>query len=295
MRHIEKFFKSNFKRNNFLGLSLPNFWLALILILVFSVKLNLFPVISGQDFKGLILPACCLSIPMICSYTRMIQNALLEQLNQDYVVGLKARGMSSKEIYVHHVLPHVLTTLSSLLGLSIGHLLGGTAIIETIFSYQGLGNMVIEAIRYRDYPIIQAYALYMALIYVCVNFFVDFLQQVLNPQLRRVRHEKEIKIKIILVVCLLLVAILGSLIAPYDPLKVNYNLSLQGPSLSHLFGTDKLGRDILSRILCGAKTSFGLTFLMLFLIVIIGVSIGLFAGLLGGKAEHFLNSLMNGI
>ena len=80
-----------------------------------------------------------------------------------------------------------------MLGLSIGHLLGGTAIIETIFSYQGLGNMVIEAIRYRDYPIIQAYALYMALIYVCVNFFVDFLQQVLNPQLRRVRHEKEIK------------------------------------------------------------------------------------------------------
>ena len=123
----------------------------------------------------------------------VIQNALLEQLNQDYVVGLKARGMSSKEIYVHHVLPHVLTTLSSLLGLSIGHLLGGTAIIETIFSYQGLGNMVIEAIRYRDYPIIQAYALYMALIYVCVNFLVDFLQQVLNPQLRRVRHEKEIK------------------------------------------------------------------------------------------------------
>ena len=69
----------------------------------FSVfcKLNLFPVISGQDFKGLILPACCLSIPMICSYTRMIQNALLEQLNQDYVVGLKARGMSSKEILCH--------------------------------------------------------------------------------------------------------------------------------------------------------------------------------------------------
>lgn len=191
--HRKSFLNQILKGTTFLGLSLPNFWLALILILVFSVKLNLFPVISGQDFKGLILPACCLSIPMICSYTRMIQNALLEQLNQDYVVGLKARGMSSKEIYVHHVLPHVLTTLSSLLGLSIGHLLGGTAIIETIFSYQGLGNMVIEAIRYRDYPIIQAYALYMALIYVCVNFFVDFLQQVLNPQLRRVRHEKEIK------------------------------------------------------------------------------------------------------
>ena len=103
----------------------------------------------------------------------MIQNAILEQLNQDYVIGLKARGMKQSEILLKHVLPHVFTTLSSLLGLSIGHLLGGTAIIETIFSYQGLGNMVVEAIRYRDYPIIQAYAIYMALIYVFVNLFVD--------------------------------------------------------------------------------------------------------------------------
>lgn len=81
--HRKSFLNQILKGTTFLGLSLPNFWLALILILVFSVKLNLFPVISGQDFKGLILPACCLSIPMICSYTRMIQNALLEQLNQD--------------------------------------------------------------------------------------------------------------------------------------------------------------------------------------------------------------------
>ena len=84
-------------------------------------------------------------------------------------------------------------TLSSLLGLSIGHLLGGTAIIETIFSYQGLGNMVVEAIRYRDYPIIQAYAIYMALIYVFVNLFVDIFQQVLNPRLRRRFNEKKVK------------------------------------------------------------------------------------------------------
>ena len=116
-----------------------------------------------------------------------------EQLNQDYVIGLKARGMKQSEILLKHVLPHVFTTLSSLLGLSIGHLLGGTAIIETIFSYQGLGNMVVEAIRYRDYPIIQAYAIYMALIYVFVNLFVDIFQQVLNPRLRRRFNEKKVK------------------------------------------------------------------------------------------------------
>lgn len=107
--------------------------------------------------------------------------------------------------------------------------------------------------------------------------------------------KRKLKIKIILVVCLLLVALFGSFLAPYDPLKVNYDLSLQAPSLAHLFGTDKLGRDIFSRILCGAKTSFGLTFLMLFLIVVIGVIVGLFAGLIGGKVEEFFNSFMNGL
>ena len=181
------------KNISFLGLSLPNFWLALLLILLFSVKIQLFPVISGSSLKGLVLPVCCLSFPLICSYTRMIQNAILEQLNQDYIIGLKARGMKQSEILLKHVLPHVFTTLSSLLGLSIGHLLGGTAIIETIFSYQGLGNMVVEAIRYRDYPIIQAYAIYMALIYVFVNLFVDIFQQVLNPRLRRRFNEKKVK------------------------------------------------------------------------------------------------------
>ena len=177
--HRQSLINSILKNITFLGLSLPNFWLALLL--------------SGNSLKGLILPVCCLSFPMICSYTRMIQNAILEQLNQDYVIGLKARGMKQSEILLKHVLPHVFTTLSSLLGLSIGHLLGGTAIIETIFSYQGLGNMVVEAIRYRDYPIIQAYAIYMALIYVFVNLFVDIFQQVLNPRLRRRFNEKKVK------------------------------------------------------------------------------------------------------
>ena len=191
--HRHSLINSILKNISFLGLSLPNFWLALLLILLFSVKIQLFPVISGSSLKGLVLPVCCLSFPLICSYTRMIQNAILEQLNQDYVIGLKARGMKQSEILLKHVLPHVFTTLSSLLGLSIGHLLGGTAIIETIFSYQGLGNMVVEAIRYRDYPIIQAYAIYMALIYVFVNLFVDIFQQVLNPRLRRRFNEKKVK------------------------------------------------------------------------------------------------------
>ena len=107
--------------------------------------------------------------------------------------------------------------------------------------------------------------------------------------------KRKLKIEIGLAVLLLLIALFGSFLAPYDPLKVNYDFSLQAPSSEHLFGTDKLGRDVLSRILCGAKTSFGLTFLLLFLIVFIGMIIGLIAGLSNDKAESFFNNIINGL
>lgn len=107
--------------------------------------------------------------------------------------------------------------------------------------------------------------------------------------------KRKLKIEIGLAVLLLLIALFGSFLAPYDPLKVNYDFSLQPPSLLHIFGTDKLGRDVLSRILCGAKTSFGLTFLLLFLIVFIGMIIGLIAGLSNDKAESFFNNIINGL
>ena len=107
--------------------------------------------------------------------------------------------------------------------------------------------------------------------------------------------KRKLKIEIGLAVLSLLIALFGSFLAPYDPLKVNYDFSLQPPGLLHIFGTDKLGRDVLSRILCGAKTSFGLTFLLLFLIVFIGMIIGLIAGLSNDKAESFFNNIINGL
>ena len=107
--------------------------------------------------------------------------------------------------------------------------------------------------------------------------------------------KRKLKIEIGLAVLLLLIALFGSFLAPYDPLKVNYDFSLQPPSFLHIFGTDKLGRDVFSRILCGAKTSFGLTFLMLFLIVFIGMIVGLIAGLSNDKVESFFNNIINGL
>ncbi|MFQ9921948.1 MAG: nickel ABC transporter permease [Beduini sp.] len=174
----------------FFSISIPNFWLGLLLIYLFSVKLGIFNVISGTDLKGMILPMITLALPLIGAYIRQIRTAALEELNKDYVVGALSRGLSQGEIIFKHVLPNTFSSIVTLLGLSIGHLLGGAAIVETIFSYQGIGSMIVEAIRVRDYPIIQGYVVWMALIYVFVNLIVDLLCFMMDPKMRLSKGEQ---------------------------------------------------------------------------------------------------------
>ena len=154
---------------SFFGVSMPNFWLALLLMYIFAVRLGWFKVVSTDSIGGMILPVATLTIPMISSYARQIRAALLEELNANYVIGARARGIPERRIIWGHVLPNAILPIITLLGLSVGHLLGGAAIIETIFSWQGIGNMVVEAIRVRDYPLILGYVIWLAIIYVTVN------------------------------------------------------------------------------------------------------------------------------
>lgn len=167
---------------------MPNFWLALILMYVFCVRLGWFNVVSQNTISGMVLPVATLVIPMVSSYVRQIRTAILEELNSDYVTGARARGISEIQILFHHVLPNAMLPIITLIGLSVGHLLGGAAIIETIFSWQGIGNMVVEAIRVRDYQLIQGYVIWMAVIYVVVNLIVDVSYRFLDPQLRLKRR-----------------------------------------------------------------------------------------------------------
>ncbi len=169
---------------SFFGVSMPNFWLALLLMYIFAVRLGWFKVVSADSVQGMILPVATLTIPMISSYARQIRAALLEELNANYVIGARARGIPERRIIWGHVLPNAILPIITLLGLSVGHLLGGAAIIETIFSWQGIGNMVVEAIRVRDYPLIQGYVIWMAIIYVTVNLIVDIAYRLLDPQIR---------------------------------------------------------------------------------------------------------------
>ena len=175
---------------SFVGISLPNFWLALILLYYFGVVLKWFPVISAGDFKSMVLPVFTLAIPLCCSYIRQIRAAVLEELGKEYVAGARARGISEVRILTCHVLPGALTPIVTMICLSIGHLLGGAAIVETIFGWPGIGSMVVDAIRVRDYPVIQGYVIWMAVIYLVVCLIGDAACRLLDPQQRRAKEGK---------------------------------------------------------------------------------------------------------
>ncbi len=169
---------------SFGGISMPNFWLALLLMYVFAIRLGWLNVISGDTAKDMILPVATVCIPLISRYIRQIRAAILEELNSDYVIGARARGIPEHRILFRHVLTNAMLPIITLMGLSIGGLLGGTAIVETIFSWRGIGDMVVQGIRVRDYQLIQGYVLWMAVVYVIVNLLVDIAYQIFDPQIR---------------------------------------------------------------------------------------------------------------
>ena len=169
----------------FLGVSVPNFWVGLLLMLLFCVKLRIFPVISsGGDFKSMVLPAVTLAIAMSAKYTRQVRTAILEELSQDYVVGARARGVPERKILWRNVFPNSLLPLITMFGLSVGSLLGGTSVVEVIFSYPGLGNLAVSAITSNDYNLIQGYVLWVALIYMVINLIVDISYNFVDPRMR---------------------------------------------------------------------------------------------------------------
>ena len=169
----------------FLGCAMPNFWVGLLLMLLLCVKIRIFPVISSAgDFKSLFLPALTLAIAMSSKYTRQVRTAMLEELSPDYVTGAEARGVKRRQIIWRNVFPNALLPLITMLGLSIGSLLGGTSVVEVIFSYPGLGNLAVSAITSCDYNLIQGYVLWMSLIYMVINLIVDASYICIDPRMR---------------------------------------------------------------------------------------------------------------
>lgn len=169
----------------FFGVSLPNFWVGLLLIKWFCVDIKIFPVISSNgDFKSLVLPALTLAIAMAAKYTRQVRTAVLDELHQDYVIGARARGVKESKILWGNVFPNSLLPLMTMFGLSVGSLLGGTAVVEVIFSYPGLGDLAVRAITSCDYNLIQGYVLWIAIIYMAINLLVDVSYSIADPRIR---------------------------------------------------------------------------------------------------------------
>ena len=170
---------------SFAGNSMPNFFVALLLLYAFAVCIPIFPVISdGLSLRSVALPALTLAIAMSSKYLRQVRAAVLDELSRDYVTGARARGIRFSVTLYKSVLRSCMTTILTLLSLSIGSLLGGTAIVESIFLWDGVGKLAVDAIQMRDYPMIQAYVVWMAVIYVAVNLVTDLSYRLLDPRIR---------------------------------------------------------------------------------------------------------------
>jgi len=171
---------------SFIGVSMPSFWVGLILLYIFGLKLGLFPIATASiSLNGIVLPALTLAIYQSAKYTRQVRTVILDELNQDYVIGARARGLSESAILWKHILPNAILPLITLLGMSIGWLLGGIAVIETVFAWPGLGRMAVYAITMRDYPLIEGFVLWIAIVYTVINFLVDLSYTYLDPRLKK--------------------------------------------------------------------------------------------------------------
>lgn len=171
-------------------MAIPSFWLGLVLLLVFGMSLRWFPVVGFVSFSEswrealsfLVLPVVALAVTESGILTRMMRASAIEVLRLDYVTHARAKGLSEATVLTRHVFPNAFAPTLTLVGLSLGHLLGGIAVIETVFTLPGLGRLMVDAILARDYPVVQGCLLFTAVIYVIVNLIVDLCYPLLDPR-----------------------------------------------------------------------------------------------------------------
>jgi peptide/nickel transport system permease protein len=166
------------------GVSIPNFWLGPVLILVFSVWLGWLPVSGREEATSIVLPAVTLGMALAAVLARMVRSALLEVLHEDYVRTARAKGLPERTVILRHAMRNALLPVVTVLGLQLGVLLGGAVVTEMVFSWPGLGELTIESIQRRDYPVVQACVLLISVSYVVVNTLTDLVYGWLDPRVR---------------------------------------------------------------------------------------------------------------
>ena len=175
-----------------LGISIPSFWLAFLLIYVFAVKLDIFPTLSynimagsfGQKLKNFFLPSLAIAIPNIATIIRYMQAAILDEINKDYVRTARMKGLTLKEILYKHVLKNALIPVITVIGMSLTSSVGGSLIVENVFSLPGVGSLIVASISSRDFPLIQSVVVAVAFLVIFINFVIDILYGIIDPRIR---------------------------------------------------------------------------------------------------------------
>jgi len=167
-----------------LGISMPGFWLGLMLMLLFAVHLRWLPALGDQTWRGIVLPALTLALPASAMIARLTRSAMLEVLREDYLRSARAKGLPERAVIFRHALRNALISVITFVGLQFGLLLGGSVVVESLFSRQGLGQVVVAAVFARDIPIVQGWCLLVAATYSVVNLAVDLSYALVNPRIR---------------------------------------------------------------------------------------------------------------
>jgi len=166
------------------GQTIPTFWLALVMIIVFAVKLRWFPTAGRSDLRSVIMPAFALGLPTMGRIVRLTRSSVLEIMAEDYVRTARSKGLSARTVFYRHVLRNAAVGLISIIGIQFGYMLGGSVIIESVFGWPGLGRLAIESISIRDFPLVQAIALFTSIVVIALNVLTDIAYSFVDPRIR---------------------------------------------------------------------------------------------------------------
>ena len=170
-----------------LGQSVPNFWLGLMMIIYLGVKLRWFPTFGRDEWKSVIMPAFVLGLPVMGQLVRLTRSAVLEIRGEDYIRTAHSKGLELRTIYYKHVLRNIAIPLVSVIGVQFGYMLGGSIYIEAIFAWPGMGGLLEQSIGWRDFPLVQAIAVFTSIVVVTLNLLTDITYAIIDPRIRYAR------------------------------------------------------------------------------------------------------------
>lgn len=166
------------------GVSMPNFWLGLMLIIIFAAGLGWFPSSGSEGLASLVLPAITLSMNPLAMITRMTRSAMLETIRQDYIRTVRAKGMKESAVVIKHALRNAMIPITTTVGLQFGFAIGSTVLVETVFSWEGIGQLLVDSIRLKDTPIVLAVVLILATFFTIINLLIDILYAFFDPRIK---------------------------------------------------------------------------------------------------------------